>query len=62
MVYDFTSSGAAIRRAIWIGTACENFGMLEIDATTLRGKWVRFGLPGALAPVTIDRSSWQMQP
>lgn len=62
MLYDFTASGAAIRRAIWAGTECQNFGVLEIDATTLRGRWVRFGLPGALAPVTIDRSSWQMRP
>lgn len=62
MVYDFTSSGAAIRRAIWLGTESQNFGLLEIDATTLRARWLRFGLPGALAPVTIDRDSWQMQP
>ena len=62
MLYDFTASGAAIRRAIWAGTECQNFGLLEIDAATLRSQWVRFGLPGALAPVTIDRSSWQMRP
>jgi alkaline phosphatase D len=61
MVYDFTASGAAIRRAIWIGTECQNFGLLEIDATELCGQWFRFGQPAALAPVTINRGNWQLQ-
>lgn len=61
MVYDFTASGAALRRGIWVGTECQNFGLLEIDATTLRGQWFRFGQPAALAPVTVDRRTWQMQ-
>lgn len=61
-LFDFTASGAAIRRAISVGSECQNFGLLDVDALQLRASWVQFGAPAALGPVTVDRAAWQTLP
>lgn len=58
-LYDFTASGAAIRRAISAGSECQNFGLIDIDAQRLTASWLQFGQPAALGPVAIDRASWR---
>jgi alkaline phosphatase D len=58
-LYDFTASGAAIRKAIWVGTACQNYGLVDIDAHGLTASWFEFGQPSPLAPVHVDRTTWR---
>ncbi|MFG6430006.1 alkaline phosphatase D family protein [Pelomonas parva] len=58
-LFDFTASGAAIRKAIWVGSTCQNYGLVDIDAQNLTASWFEFGQPSPLAPVSIDRATWR---
>lgn len=59
-LFDFTASGAAIHKAITLGSACQNYGLIDIDTQHLTASWFEFGRPSPLAPVTIDRSRWRL--
>ena len=58
-LYDFTASGAAIHKAIWAGSACQNYGLVDVDAQRVAASWFEFGKPSPLAPVSIDRTTWR---
>jgi alkaline phosphatase D len=59
-LFDFTASGAAIRRAIFVGSECQNFGLIDVTKDLVKGSWMQFGQPSTLGPVSIDRVAWRL--
>ncbi len=57
-LFDATSSGAAVKSLVSLGSKRENFGTLSIDAASIRVQFFAAGTAGTPAPVVIDRHSW----
>lgn len=57
-LYDFTASGAAIRKGISAGSACQHYALLEIGAETLECRWTSFGQPADMPVVRLRLSDW----
>jgi alkaline phosphatase D len=61
-LHEATSSGAAVRDAVSVGTKQENHGLLDIDAQTLQVRMFRKGVQQMALARTIDRKSWLLRP
>jgi len=59
-MFEITSSGAALRTGVTLGALQCNWGLLDIDSTTIRVQLSQLGM--APRTRTIDRQSWTMLP
>ena len=57
-LFDATSSGAAIKRLVGVGSKCENFGLLSTTPSTLRLDFFSHGTPDSVGAWAIDRTTW----
>lgn len=57
-LYDFTASGAAIRKGISAGSACQHYALLEIGAEALECRWYSFGQRADMPWVRLRLSDW----
>lgn len=60
MLFEATSSGAAIRRLVTLLSECQNHGWLEIDDESVAVSFFSFGEPSHIKPVRIDRRNWRL--
>ena len=57
-LFDATSSGAAIKRLVGVGSVCENYGLLSSEANALRLDFFSHGTPDSVGAWAIDRAAW----
>ncbi len=57
-LFDATSSGAAIKRLVGLGSKCENYGLLSTTPNALRLDFFSHGTPDSVGAWAIDRTTW----
>jgi len=57
LLFEATSSGAAVKTAVTIGTEQRNYGLLDIDAHQVQVRIFKFG--DLQFHIAIDRATWQ---
>lgn len=56
-LFEATSSGAAVKTAVTVGTEQRNHGLLDIDANQVQVRLFKFG--ALQVHIAIDRATWQ---
>lgn len=59
-LHELTSSGAAIKKYVIFGPKLQNYGLLELDATTVKAHFFQSADQEIEFDRTIDRASWQI--
>jgi len=58
-LHDATASGAAICKLVGVGSKCQNYGLLGVDAQHLRLDFFSHGTPDSVGSWAIDRQTWR---